>query len=106
MRSITASVYTNGLHLLLANPDSLKRLREQPQLIGTAVEECLRFESSNQLGNRLVVEPVTVRDVTLEPGTYLTVCIGAANRDSEEFNNPDRLRARFRGFRSMPASVS
>jgi cytochrome P450 len=66
-------------------------LRAQPQLITSAVEECLRFESSNQLGNRLVVERTSVRDVVLEPGTYLTLCIGAANRDPEEFADPDRF---------------
>jgi cytochrome P450 len=64
-------------------------LREEPQLITTAVEECLRFESSNQLGNRLVVQRTVVRDVVLEPGTYLTLCIGAANRDPDEFKHPD-----------------
>ena len=80
----TTNLIGNGLHLLLMNPQSL-------QLIATAVEECLRFESSNQLGNRLVVERTVVRDVVLEPGTYLTLCIGAANRDPDEFADPDRF---------------
>ncbi|HKQ15577.1 MAG TPA: cytochrome P450, partial [Steroidobacteraceae bacterium] len=71
--------------------DSLARLREEPQLIATTVEECLRFESSNQLGNRLVVERTVVREVVLEPATYLTLCIGAANRDPDEFADPDRF---------------
>lgn len=81
----TTNLIGNALHLLLTHPDALQRLRATPQLISTAVEECLRFESPNQLGNRLVVQPVRVRDVTLEPGTYLTLCIGAANRDPGEF---------------------
>ncbi|HKQ81790.1 MAG TPA: cytochrome P450 [Steroidobacteraceae bacterium] len=87
----TTNLIGNGLYLLLTHPDSLQRLRTEPQLIATAVEECLRFESSNQLGNRLVVEPTVVRDVVLDPGTYLTLCIGAANRDPEEFADPDRF---------------
>jgi len=87
----TTNLIGNGLQLLLTHPDSLRQLREQPQLIATAVEECLRFESSNQLGNRLVVERTVVRDVVLEPGAYLTLCIGAANRDPEEFADPDRF---------------
>jgi cytochrome P450 len=53
------------------------------------VEECLRFESSNQLGNRLVIHPVCIRGVNLEAGAYLTLCIGAANRDPEEFPDAD-----------------
>ena len=87
----TTNLIGNGLHLLLTHPESLQRLRAQPQLIASAVEECLRFESSNQLGNRLVVERTVVRDVVLEPGTYLTLCIGAANRDPEEFPDPERF---------------
>ena len=87
----TTNLIGNGLHLLLSHPDSLQRLRSQPQLIATTVEECLRFESSNQLGNRLVVERTVVRETVLEPGTYLTLCIGAANRDPDEFSDPDRF---------------
>jgi cytochrome P450 len=87
----TTNLIGNGLQLLLTHPDSLERLRAEPQLIGTTVEECLRFESSNQLGNRLVVERTVVRETMLEPGTYLTLCIGAANRDPEEFAEPDRF---------------
>ncbi len=87
----TTNLIGNGLHLLLTHADSLRQLQENPQLIATAVEECLRFESSNQLGNRLVVQRTVVRDVVLEPGTYLTLCIGAANRDPDEFADPDRF---------------
>jgi len=87
----TTNLIGNGLHLLLTHPGSLQRLRDEPGLIATAIEECLRFESSNQLGNRLVVERAVVRDVVLEPGTYLTLCIGAANRDPDEFVDPDRF---------------
>jgi cytochrome P450 len=87
----TTNLIGNGLHLLLTHADSLRRLRREPQLITAAVEECLRFESSNQLGNRLVVQRTVVRDVVLEPGTYLTLCIGAANRDPDEFVDPDRF---------------
>jgi len=87
----TTNLIGNSLHALLNDASSLTKLRGTPQLIGSAVEEFLRFESSNQLGNRLVVERVVCRDVVLEPGTYLTLCIGAANRDPEEFHAPDQL---------------
>ena len=87
----TTNLIGNSLHALCNHPDCLARLRESPHLIGSAVEEFLRFESSNQLGNRLVVERVTIGGVTLEPGTYLTLCIGAANRDPDEFPAPDQL---------------
>ena len=85
----TTNIIGNGLHLLLGTPAAAQRLREDPTLAGTAIEECLRLESPNQLGNRLVRESVTIGGVALEPGTYLTLCIGAANRDPEEFAQPD-----------------
>jgi cytochrome P450 len=87
----TTNLIGNGLYLFLSHPESAERLRSAPDLIGTAVEECLRLESPNQLGNRLVTARVTIRGVTLEPGTYLTLCIGAANRDGEEFPDPERF---------------
>jgi len=87
----TTNLIGNGLYLLLNHPGSATRLREDPQLIGTAVEECLRLESPNQLGNRLVIRQVEIGGVTLEPNTYLTLCIGAANRDPDEFTDPERF---------------
>jgi cytochrome P450 len=85
----TTNLIGNGLSLLLTHPDALQRLREMPELITSTVEECLRYESPNQLGNRLIVQRCCIRGVTFEPGTYLTLCIGAANRDGEEFPLPD-----------------
>jgi cytochrome P450 len=87
----TTNLIGNGLSLLLEHPESAERLRNEPQLIATTVEEVLRLESPNQLGNRLVVAPVTIRGTPLEPGTYLHLCIGAANRDPQEFSDPDRF---------------
>jgi cytochrome P450 len=87
----TTNLIGNGLYLLLNHAEATGRLRSDPQLIGTAVEECLRLESPNQLGNRLVIEPVTIGGVVLEPDTYLTLCIGAANRDPEEFPDAERF---------------
>ena len=85
----TTNIIANGLNLLLRTPATAQRLREDPTLAGSAIEECLRLESPNQLGNRLVSERVTIGGVALEAGTYLTLCIGAANRDPQEFAQPD-----------------
>jgi cytochrome P450 len=85
----TTNIIGNGLQLLLRTPAAAQRLREDPTLAGSAIEECLRLESPNQLGNRLVGERVVIGGVALEAGTYLTLCIGAANRDPEEFAQPD-----------------
>jgi hypothetical protein len=85
----TTNIIGNGLDLLFRTPDEAERLRRDPGLAASAVEECLRLESPNQLGNRLVREPVTVGGVALEAGAYLTLCIGAANRDPAEFAQPN-----------------
>jgi cytochrome P450 len=56
-----------------------------------AVDEFLRFESSNQLGNRRALKAVEVGGVRLEEGALVTLCIGAANRDPAQFERPDEL---------------
>ncbi|WP_240788524.1 cytochrome P450 [Ramlibacter henchirensis] len=57
-----------------------------------AVDEFLRFESSNQLGNRRALKTVEVGGVRLEEGALVTLCIGAANRDPAQFERPDELQ--------------
>ena len=56
-----------------------------------AVNEFLRFESSNQLGNRRALTACEVGGIQLEEGALVTLCIGAANRDPEQFSDPDKL---------------
>ncbi len=90
----TTNLIANGLQLLLNWPDQQQLLRASPELIPTAIEEFLRMESSNQLGNRMVTLPVSVGGVTLAPGSQIHLCIGAANRDPEQFPEPDRLDVR------------
>lgn len=87
----TTNLIGNGIAALLDWPDQKQRLIADPGLIRTAIEEFLRFESSNQLGNRRVVEQAEIGGVTFEPGTLVTLCIGAANRDPAQFPDPDRL---------------
>jgi len=87
----TTNLIGNGLVALSAHPTQKKRLIENPGLIKTAVEEILRFESSNQLGNRMTIEPVELSGVTMPAGTSVTLCIGAANRDPQQFNDPETL---------------
>ena len=87
----TTNLIGNGLHILTEWPDEKRRLIEDPALIGTAVEEFLRYESSNQLGNRITTEEVEIGGETLPKGTQITLCIGAANRDPDQFPDPDRM---------------
>jgi len=87
----TTNLIGNALHALACWPEERARLIAQPGLIRTAVEECLRFESSNQLGNRITTREVEVGGERLQAGTPVTLCIGAANRDPAQFPDPDRF---------------
>jgi len=87
----TTNLIGNGLVALSDHPAEKQRLIDNPALIKTAVEEMLRFESSNQLGNRMTVEPVELGGIAMPAGTPVTLCIGAANRDPAQFADPERL---------------
>ena len=87
----TTNLIGNGLACLLDWPDEKARLLAEPGLMRTAVEEFLRFESSNQLGNRITTCATEIDGVALPPRTSVTIGIGAANRDPEAFPDPDRL---------------
>jgi cytochrome P450 len=87
----TTNLIGNGLVALSQHTGEKARLIAQPGMIKTAVEEMLRYESSNQLGNRMTVEPVALGGLTLPAGTPVTLCIGAANRDPAQFPDPERF---------------
>jgi cytochrome P450 len=85
----TTNLIGNGLVALLHHPDQKQRLIDRPDMIKTAVEEMLRYESSNQLGNRMTTEPVELGGIAMPAGTPVTLCIGAANRDPAQFPDPE-----------------
>lgn len=87
----TTNLIGNGLELMLRFPHERRRLIEDPSLIKTAIEEFLRYESSNQLGNRSTATDTEIGGVAIPKGTLITLCIGAANRDPEQFAEPDRF---------------
>ncbi len=87
----TTNLIANGLVALAQHPEQKQRLLGQPELAKSAIEEVLRYESSNQLGNRMSTQEVLVGGVTLPEGTPITLCIGAANRDPAQFSDPERF---------------
>ena len=87
----TTNLIGNGLHALLRHRSQLDRLVAEPTLIHSAVEELLRFESPLQLNNRLSTAPLTFSGHELPAGSFITLAIGAANRDPAEFAAPDAL---------------
>jgi len=88
----TTNLIGNALGCLHQHPAQRKRLIDMSELINTAVDEFLRFESPNQLGNRLTTSDVQLNDITIKAGTNLHLMIGAANRDPATFNQPDELQ--------------
>jgi len=87
----TTNLIGNGLHALLTHRSQLERLQAQPELLNSAVEELLRFESPLQLNNRRLTAPMTLRGLELPKGCFVTLGIGAANRDPLAFDLPNEL---------------
>lgn len=87
----TTNLIGNALHALALFPDERARLVASPALMPSAIEEFLRFESSNQLGNRRAVAAAEIGGIPIAAGTLITLCLGAANRDPAQFPDPDRL---------------
>ena len=87
----TTNLIGNGLVTLSEHEAQKERLIAHPEMIKTAVEEMLRYESSNQLGNRMTVEPIELGGLALPAGTPITLCIGAANRDPAQFPDPEKF---------------
>ena len=87
----TTNLIGNGILSLLRNPGELRRLRNDPFLIPSAVEELLRYESPSQHTARLAPEDVEIGGKRIAKRQAVIAVMGAANRDPERFPDPDRL---------------
>lgn len=87
----TVNLIGNGLLALLRHPDQLKRLRENPSLIESAVEELLRYDGPVQRTGRIPSTDVEIDGTAIARGEMVVAVIGAANRDPAHFPDPDRL---------------
>ncbi|HWI64901.1 MAG TPA: cytochrome P450 [Symbiobacteriaceae bacterium] len=87
----TTNLIGNALLTLMEYPDQLAALHKQPELIGQAIEEALRFRSPAQAMFRVVKQEVVVSGKTMQPGQKVVALIGSANRDPERFADPDRF---------------
>jgi cytochrome P450 len=85
----TVNVTGNGLLALLEHPDQLRRLREDPGLLPTAIEELMRFDSPLQLFERTATEDVAIGGVTVAAGAKIAALLGSANRDPAVFADAD-----------------
>ncbi|MEU6643867.1 cytochrome P450 [Saccharomonospora sp. NPDC046836] len=88
----TVNLIGNGLLALLRNPEQLAALRADPGLLPNAVEEFLRYDGPVNLATlRFTTEPVQVGDVEIPADEFVLISLHGANRDSERFDDPDRL---------------
>jgi cytochrome P450 len=87
----TTKLIGNSIVALLRNPQQLERLRREPERIPAALEELLRYDGPVQLTSRMVTEDRELRGHRLRRGQQLVLVLAAANRDPEQFEDPDRL---------------
>jgi cytochrome P450 len=87
----TGNLIGNGMNALFDHPTELSRLRAEPGLIETAIEELVRYDAPVQLAGRVPIEDVELAGQTLRKGQMVGVILGAANRDPSAFTEPNRL---------------
>ncbi|RJS56354.1 cytochrome P450 [Bacillus subtilis] len=85
----TVNLISNSILCLLQHPEQLLKLKENPDLIGSAIEECLRYESPTQMTARVASEDIDISGVTIRQGEQVYLLLGAANRDPIRFTNAD-----------------
>lgn len=87
----TMDLIGNGMLALFRNPDQMARLKADPSLIKTAVEEFLRYDGSVQITARVALEDIEVGGKTICKNQQALLLLGAANRDPAHFPDPDQL---------------
>ncbi|MGB1250957.1 MAG: cytochrome P450, partial [Candidatus Promineifilaceae bacterium] len=86
----TVHLITNAVHTLLMHPEQLERLKAEPTLMGSTVEEVLRFNGPIH-GTKMGYpkEDITLHGVTIPKGKPIMPLLGAANHDPSVFENPE-----------------
>jgi cytochrome P450 len=90
----TVSLIATGIWLMLSHPDARAAVTAQPDLLATAVEEILRFESPIQLSPRVATASMILRGRQIKAGQTVILANGAANRDPDEFPEAARFDVR------------
>ncbi|GIH06303.1 cytochrome P450 hydroxylase [Rhizocola hellebori] len=88
----TVNLIGNGMLALLRHPHELQRLRDNPGLMPTAIEELLRYDSPVRDATfRVCVKPIELAHGLISPGAIVSLLIGSANHDWDQFDSPGRL---------------
>jgi cytochrome P450 len=87
----TSNLIGNGLLALLRHPDQMDRLRLQPALMASAVEEMMRYDNPVQIAYRSAAEDVQIGGKVIRAGQLVNSVLAAGNRDPEHYSEPDRF---------------
>jgi hypothetical protein len=87
----TRNLIGNGMYTLLRHSEKAAELRQTPEMIRSAVEELLRYESPVQFTARVLKEDIEICGQPIRKGWTVLCMLGAANRDPKQFKEPDRL---------------
>jgi cytochrome P450 len=87
----TTNLIGNGVLALLRNPDQLELLKSKPDLMPTAIDEFLRYDSPVQMVRRIAADNFQIGDTTIKSGQHVVPLIGAANHDPDQFKDPETL---------------
>jgi cytochrome P450 len=87
----TANLIGNGVLALLRNPDQMQKLRDNPTLVTSVVEEIMRYDNPVQIVYRSAIEEVEMEGKRIGQGQLVNMVLGAANRDPAQFSEPDRF---------------
>jgi pimeloyl-[acyl-carrier protein] synthase len=87
----TTNLIASGFLALLRSPESLEQLRSHPEIVASAVEELLRYESPVQHTARIASAETELGGKSIAKGAKVVAVLAAANRDPNRFPDPDRL---------------
>jgi len=87
----TANLIGNGTVALLRNPEALARLRDDPSVTSSAIEELLRYDSPVQMTARTTLEPMVIAGVEIPANARVASMLGSSNRDPSHFDRADEL---------------
>lgn len=87
----TTNLIGNGLLALMRHPNQMQKLKGDPSLIDSAVDELMRYDNPVQIVWRVATENLEIGGKQVKEGQFVNVIVGAANRDPAQFDEPDRL---------------
>ncbi|HEX9333314.1 MAG TPA: cytochrome P450, partial [Anaerolineales bacterium] len=87
----TSNLIGNGLLALLQHPDQMQKLRDEPDLIASAVEEMVRYDNPVQISYRSAAEDIEISGKCIHKGELVNSILAAGNRDPEHYSEPDRF---------------